>query len=75
MPYYRLYFMNPSNGHIQRFEDFVELNDRAALAGAKDKLDGQPLELWQEARMVSRLEAQASGLHTLKVWQQRRDAR
>jgi hypothetical protein len=75
MPYYRLYFMNPGDGHIQRFEDFVELNDRAALTRAEQKLDGQPLELWQEARKVRRFEPLAAGVHALNVWQQRSDAR
>lgn len=72
MPSYRLYHMRALNGHIDRFEDFAAVNDEAAQTFARGKLDGHPLELWQDHRKVHRFDALPSDDHVLKVWSKRR---
>ena len=57
MSYYRLYFMHPDNGHIDRFAEFEAPDDRAAVALASEHLGENPLELWCERRKVGRIEA------------------
>jgi hypothetical protein len=44
--------MGLGDGHIDGFEDFVATNDEAALTFARGKLDGHPLELWEDHRKV-----------------------
>lgn len=57
MLYYRLYFMHPHNGHIERFAEFEAPDDSAALALAREQTGANPLELWCERRKVGRIEA------------------
>jgi hypothetical protein len=57
MGYYRLYFMNRSNGHIERFEEFDASDDSSSMAIADRHVGGQPLELWSGHRKVRRFEA------------------
>jgi len=57
MGYYRLYFMNRSNGHIERFEEFDAADDVSAVIVADHHVGGQPLELWSGHRKVRRFEA------------------
>ena len=66
MPYYRLYHMSPGNGHILRFDEFEASGDEAALVFANGKLNAHPMELWEQHRKVSRLEASVEN-HLLKV--------
>lgn len=56
MPYYRIYFMNSSNGHIDRAEDLQARDDHEAIATTQPLLDGQPIELWSGTRKVHRFE-------------------
>lgn len=56
MRYYRLYFMNPRNGHIERFAEFEAPDDEAAEALAAEHEGVQPLELWCLHRKVRRFE-------------------
>ena len=57
MGYYRLYFMNRSNGHIERFEEFDAADDSSAVSIADGHIGDQPLELWSGHRKVQRFEA------------------
>jgi hypothetical protein len=60
MLYYRLYFMHPDNGHIERFADFQAPDDAHALSLAREHIGDNPLELWCERRKVHRIEAFSS---------------
>ena len=57
MAYYRLYFMNPRSGHIDRFESIEAEGDAAAVAAADAHQGRQPMELWCGGRKVARFEA------------------
>lgn len=57
MGYYRLYFMNRSSGHIERFEEFDAADDSSAESIADRHVGSQPLELWSGHRKVRRFEA------------------
>lgn len=57
MAYYRLYFLDPASGHIDRFEEFDAADDGAAVAVASQSIGEAPLELWSGARKVQRLDA------------------
>ena len=59
MSYYRLYFMDPRSGHIDRFAEFEAPDDRQASALAREHVGEYPLELWCERRKVHRIEAAA----------------
>ena len=56
MRYYRLYFMNSRNGHIERFAEFEAPTDDAAEALAAEHEGAQPLELWCLHRKVRRFD-------------------
>ncbi len=56
MSYYRLYFMDAFNGHIERFEDFAAATDEDAVGIALDSEGLRALELWNEDRKVARIE-------------------
>ena len=55
MSYYRLYFLDPQSGHIDRFEEYDARDDGQAITRAEDRLDEVPLELWSGARKVAHL--------------------
>jgi len=57
MLHYRLYFMHPSSGHIERFADFEAPDDACAIELAGEQVGDHPLELWNERRKVHRIEA------------------
>jgi hypothetical protein len=57
LPYYRLYFLDPETGHINRFEEYDASDDREALGLADRFADGKPIELWSGRRKVARLGA------------------
>ncbi|MGQ0659253.1 hypothetical protein [Sphingosinicella sp.] len=57
MPYYRLYHLNRSSGHIQSVEEFHADDDVEGVAEAKSRQIEQAVELWQETRKVHRIEA------------------
>lgn len=56
MLYYRLYFMNASKGHIQRFAEFAAVDDAAAAALGGEYEGGHALELWCQQRKVKRFD-------------------
>ena len=56
MASYRLYFMDPRSGHIERVEPFEANGDEDAIARAESHRSAAPLELWSEDRKVHRLE-------------------
>lgn len=58
MLYYRLYFMHPHSGHIERFAEYEAPDDAAALGLASEHIGEAPLELWCEHRKVKRIDAQ-----------------
>lgn len=55
MSYYRLYFLDPNSGHIERFEEYDSSDDGEAITRAEDRLDAVPLELWSGRRKVAHL--------------------
>lgn len=62
MPRYRLYFMNSSSGHIDRYEEYDAVDDVQAVRAVVGQAASQPLELWCDHRKVRRFEA---GVDTL----------
>ena len=52
MPYYRLYFMDRFNGHIDHFREFEAENDEAALAICEGWQEDRPMELWNGPRKL-----------------------
>ena len=62
MSYYRLYYLNPRSGHIDRFEEFEAEDDTGALSHAERRLDHSPLELWSGGRKIVHLDPVAPNL-------------
>jgi hypothetical protein len=60
LPCYRLYFLNPNSGHIDRFEEFDAAGDTEAIGRAEDRQQDVPLELWSERRKVRHLPSPAT---------------
>jgi hypothetical protein len=56
MPYYRLYHLNRSNGHIDHVEEIDAADDVHAVALVKERERETAVELWQEGRKIMRLE-------------------
>lgn len=54
MSYYRLYFLDPSSGHIDHFREFQAEHDLAALAIADGWREGGAMELWNRQRKLKR---------------------
>ena len=70
MAYYRLYFMNKRNGHIDRFEEFEAASDEMAITRADGHVTAAPLELWSGGTKVYRLEMDqqiAAAAHPARV--------
>lgn len=57
MQYYRLYFMHPYTGHIERFAEFEAPDDAQALSLAREHIGDHPLELWCGRRKVHRIQS------------------
>ena len=75
MSYYRLYFMNTFNGHIERFEEVESEQDVDAVAHALDQQGPLAMELWCEHRKVARFEAVDLTSHLLAQRRVLRDAK
>lgn len=60
MRYYRMYFMHPHSGHIERFAEFEAPDDQTAVALASEHVGDHPLELWCERNKVKRIDAWAN---------------
>ena len=54
---YRVYFINRIDNRIEQAREFIANDDNAAIQIAGQWRNGQPMELWQEARKVMRWEA------------------
>jgi hypothetical protein len=54
MLYYRLYFFDGFNGHIDQFREFEAEDDTAAVALAEQWSSGGPMELWHRERRLKR---------------------
>lgn len=61
MTTYRLYFMHPHTGHIERFRALEALDDQGAMALAGEHVGDHPLELWCAGRKAGRIDALAIG--------------
>ena len=57
MPYYRLYLLNPHNGHIDGAQDFHGADDVEAIGLVGRRNDAVPTELWCGGRKVARFDA------------------
>ena len=57
MAYYRLYFMHPLSGHIERVHELEAGSDEDAIRLIEAKAGREPLELWCGGRKVHRIEA------------------
>lgn len=66
MPYYRLYHLGHED-RIERFDDFLAPHDEAAKVFSLGRLGDRPLELWQQARMVTRFHAETAQVHDLRA--------
>lgn len=60
MSYYRLYFMHPHTGHIERFAEYEAPDDAHALDLASEHIGDHQLELWCQHRKVQRIDAFAA---------------
>jgi len=56
MLYYRLYFMDRFNGHIDHYREFEAESDDAAVAIALGWREDRPMELWNLGRKLRRWE-------------------
>jgi len=65
MPYYRLYHLGHED-RIERFDDCLAPHDEAAKLFSLGQLGGQSLEMWQQARMVTRFNAEKAQVHVLR---------
>ena len=61
MPHYRLLHLGPNENQIAGSEEFNVDDDESALRRASTKIGMLPLELWQEGRLVARLEPRIQG--------------
>ena len=57
MPWYRLYHLNLTSGHIEGAEEVYAADDVAAVHDLQHRQEDHPLELWQGGRKVVRLDA------------------
>ena len=60
MLYYRLYYFDRFNGHIDHFREFEAADDAAAIALAEQCSNGRPMELWNRERRLRRWEEDRS---------------
>lgn len=57
MDHYRLYFMSPGSGHIDRFESIAALDEGDAIKFAKMYIGSEALELWLGSQLVGTFDA------------------
>lgn len=58
MSQYRLYVVGPDGSFITAHDIEVD-NDEAAIAEARKKADDRAIEVWQRARMVTKIDPSA----------------
>ena len=73
MAHYRVYFMNPCNGHIERFLELERGDDESALAFVREQPAGQPMELWCGHRKVARVELDDHASRIVERWRRQRE--
>jgi len=61
MPWYRLYKLNPLNGHIDSAEETHASDDVAIIHQVQLRGYGVAIEIWQGARKVARIDATPEG--------------
>jgi hypothetical protein len=54
MPHYRVYYVG-RDGHFSGAENIECADDQAAIQTARQLVNGQDAELWQQSRFVGRL--------------------
>ena len=59
MPIYRLYLLDPHNGHIDGYEDISSADDVGAICLVNDRALSVPAELWLGSRKVVRFDGPA----------------
>ena len=62
MTRYRIYFMNPWSGHIDRLEHLDAAYDAAAIKAVQSRPRDQPVELWLEHRKLASFIGQGPAL-------------
>lgn len=60
LPAYKVYLMNPHNGHIERLEEFPADDDLDAERLARKYVADYPVELWCGHRKIARFETSKS---------------
>lgn len=60
MVQYRLYFMDPANGHILHVTDYEAPNLDVAIEFARENAGERPIELWSGHDKILRIEAEPS---------------
>jgi hypothetical protein len=57
MPEYHLYLFD-QHGHIAARKDLQVIDDRQAVAEAKQYVDGRVIELWSGTNLIARIDPQ-----------------
>jgi hypothetical protein len=65
VPHYRLYHLDRHNGHIVHAEEVFGANDVAAVHELQQRQYDHPLELWEQGRKVTRLDASSEQAATV----------
>lgn len=65
MSYYRVYHLS-ENGSIHAFDEIECEGDGAALDFARDKIDGGPVEVWNQDRKVATLGADGAAIEPVR---------
>ena len=61
MPDFRLYLLHPDSGHITGVEELHEADDDAAVHAVRSRGHVVPVELWEDGRKITRLDAPRLG--------------
>jgi hypothetical protein len=67
VPDYRLYFLDPHTGHIDRVEEFHSSDDVEAVCLVGQRTAAVPMELWCGGRKVSRFDAVPEGAAAVRI--------
>ena len=67
MPIYRLYLLDPHNGHIDGFEEVSSADDVGAICLVNDRALPVPAELWLGSRKVVRFDGPAPAAQRLPM--------
>ena len=67
LPAYRLYFLDPHNGHIDGVENFHSSDDVEAVCLVAQREALVPMELWRGDRKISRFDAPMEAAAAVRV--------